>query len=30
MTAKEWRESNLKLAENRNIRDYTDLLSNIK
>ena len=26
MTAKEWRESNPKLAENGNIRDYTDLL----
>lgn len=26
MTAKEWREINPKLAENRNIRDYTDLL----
>lgn len=26
MTAKEWRESNPKLADNGNIRDYTDLL----
>ena len=26
MTAKEWRESNKELAENGNIRDYTDLL----
>ncbi len=26
MTAKEWRESNPELAENGNIRDYTDLL----
>ena len=26
MTAKEWRERNPKLAENGNIRDYTDLL----
>lgn len=26
MTAKEWRESNPKLAEDGNIRDYTDLL----
>ena len=26
MTAKEWRESNPKLAKNGNIRDYTDLL----
>ena len=26
MTAKEWREINPKLAENGNIRDYTDLL----
>lgn len=26
MTAKEWRENNPKLAENGNIRDYTDLL----
>ena len=26
MTAKEWRESNLELAKNGNIRDYTDLL----
>ena len=26
MTAKEWRESNINLAEEGNIRDYTDLL----
>ena len=26
MTAKEWRESNPELADNGNIRDYTDLL----
>ena len=26
MTAKEWREDNLELAKNGNIRDYTDLL----
>ena len=26
MTAKEWRESNPNLAEDGNIRDYTDLL----
>ena len=26
MTAKEWRTSNYNLAENGNIRDYTDLL----
>ena len=26
MTAKEWRESNPELAEDGNIRDYTDLL----
>ena len=26
MTAKEWRESNPKLAEDGNMRDYTDLL----
>ncbi len=26
MTAREWRESNPELAENGNIRDYTDLL----
>ena len=26
MTAKEWRESNLELAKDGNIRDYTDLL----
>ena len=26
MTAKEWRESNPNLAEEGNIRDYTDLL----
>ena len=26
MTAKEWREDNPELAENGNIRDYTDLL----
>ncbi len=26
MTAKEWRESNPKLAKDGNIRDYTDLL----
>ena len=26
MTAKEWRENNPELAENGNIRDYTDLL----
>ncbi len=26
ITAKEWRENNIKLAENGNIRDYTDLL----
>lgn len=26
MTAKEWRESNSKLADKGNIRDYTDLL----
>ena len=26
MTAKEWRESNPKLAEEGNMRDYTDLL----
>lgn len=26
MTAKEWRENNLELAKNGNIRDYTDLL----
>lgn len=26
MTAKEWRESNPKLAEKGNMRDYTDLL----
>ena len=26
MTAKEWRERNPKIAENGNIRDYTDLL----
>ena len=26
MTAKEWRENNPKLAEDGNMRDYTDLL----
>ena len=26
MTVKEWRENNLELAKNGNIRDYTDLL----
>ena len=26
MTAKEWREDNLELAKNGNMRDYTDLL----
>ena len=26
MTAKEWRENNLNLADKGNIRDYTDLL----
>lgn len=26
MTAKEWREYNLELAKNGNMRDYTDLL----
>ena len=26
MTAKEWKDNNPKLANNENIRDYTDLL----
>lgn len=26
MTVKEWRENNLELAKNGNMRDYTDLL----
>ena len=26
MTAKEWKENNLELAKNGNMRDYTDLL----
>lgn len=30
ITAKEWREGNLKLAKNGNIKDYTDLLHSMK
>ena len=30
ITAKEWREENLKLAKNGNIKDYTDLLHSME
>ena len=30
ITVKEWREGNLKLAKNGNIKDYTDLLHSMK